>query len=73
MPGTRICAWCGTILERDVPELRGPSHGICSPCERVYFPGVRPLNDELAANPDAPYGLTTNVGAINVDMAEWAR
>lgn len=65
--GTRICAWCGDILERHVPGLSGPSHGICKGCEREHFPGL-PTRPSGA---DAVPGLTSNIGAIAAEMGSW--
>ena len=29
---SRFCGWCDELLELDVPDLDGHSHGICKPC-----------------------------------------
>ena len=64
---SRVCAWRGDVMERNVPGLTAPSHGICSRCEHEHFPDL----PERPSGAGAVPGLTSNVGAIAVDMAEW--
>ena len=62
---SRVCAWCGEVLERNVQGLPGVSHGMCDACERQWLPSG------ATRQPDRPEGFVSNVSAIMADIERW--
>lgn len=53
---TVLCAWCGNTMQ-DGDRSGPPSHGICEPCTKSYFPSewakIRDLSEKPTGGGDS--------------------